>query len=121
MTLPSKVMIYNAEFNAKGKTLSPYSTRLMFLLNYKKIVYETIGIQLPAFEASAKAVDTFPTRTKVGEYDYNDFCSIAKFIEKAYPDAEGKLIPSSMGVQSMFRQYLTNAFAVHASPESNQE
>ncbi|KAL5503989.1 hypothetical protein ACEPAH_8061 [Sanghuangporus vaninii] len=126
MALPSKITLYDVEFTLKEKTLSPYSIRLMLLLGYKNIAYETVWISFPDVEATAKAVNALPTFTKAdGTPGYtipfitasfpdkstiaiSDSLRIAQFIETTYPDPEDKIMPSNARVfQSMFTKYMT--------------
>ncbi|KAL5485863.1 hypothetical protein ACEPAI_6905 [Sanghuangporus weigelae] len=146
--LPRKITLYDVEFTFKENPLSPYSIRLMLLLHYKNLAYETVWISFPHVEATAKALSAPPTFTKAdGTLGYtipfvtasfpdkstiaiSDSLRIAQFIDKMYPEPEDKIILSNARVfHSIFTKYMTERiqgsiykismpFAINALSES---
>ncbi|EJD06829.1 uncharacterized protein FOMMEDRAFT_152145 [Fomitiporia mediterranea MF3/22] len=124
------IMLYDAEFNLPEKTLSPFAVRLRILLDYKCIPYQNVWIHFPDIEATAKSVGAPPTRINadgrpgytipfvtIASHDkptiaLSDSAKIVKYIEEAYPDPEGKMLPAGMRVlHSIFSQYLAQNIA----------
>ncbi|EJD06827.1 uncharacterized protein FOMMEDRAFT_144709 [Fomitiporia mediterranea MF3/22] len=124
------ITLYDAEFDLPEKTLSPFAIRLRLLLDYKRIPYQNVWIHFPDIEASAKSVGAPPTRINAdGRPGYtipfvtiasrdkpiialSDSAKIAKYVEEAYPDPEGKMLPAEMRVlYSIFSQYLAQNIA----------
>ncbi|KAL0057226.1 hypothetical protein AAF712_016143 [Marasmius tenuissimus] len=81
---------------------SPHVRKIIFALNYKKIPFTLVNLSLDSIQPTAKSVDAPPTTTSADGapkytvpfiYDHDnkkavsDSLDIAKYLDKAYPDA----------------------------------
>lgn len=97
------------------------------VLDYKKINYETVWINFPDIEPTAKALGVAPTKLKAdGTPAYTvpfitvisqdktiltiaDSLKITEYLEKTYPNPDHRLLPAETRVfQSIFTKYLSD-------------
>lgn len=151
------ITLYDVQSTLEEKTLSPYVVRLRLVLyyfersdldlctlyidirlflDYRKISYETVWIDFPEVEATAKAVGAPPTMLPKADgtpgytvpfvtiaspnkptIALSDSFTIVEYLNKEFPDPTNLLLPSETRVfQKIFSKYLADNILRAAVP-----
>ncbi|KAL0575608.1 hypothetical protein V5O48_006369 [Marasmius crinis-equi] len=96
--------------------MSPFTRKVIFTLNYKKLPFEIIHLPLDEIESEAKSLGVLPTRHFDGPTKYtvpfihdsqtgkvlSDSLPIAEYLDEAYPDAPKVFPAGRRALQKVF-------------------